>query len=629
MLKKILLSYLIVCQYLLFYASGTDSIKESSAARDSSKFYPVLWQTNMNSMFVHEQTLDTALQNIHISNGALRNSPLQITLGNLGAPTQHLVFERRRNSEFYFITPYLHYYQMPDDQIFYNINKPFTNLYFSSGPDKEQLVDFLHTQNVFKDLNLGLRLHYFKALGQYDYEEQNSKGNIVNAWAVYESPKYRLKASYFFGKNEIDENGGLDDTDLFEDQIGVRWKLNDAGSKNQYQLFQLFQEWNLLRPRIAIDSIAIEYPPYKLALRHKFIYNRADRSYYDKLLSEDIYTYLADPSSKSMNERIWGNDLTNSLGIILNGKIKNVFPSVYIDLGLENQKNSYYDYLDLYPEKEFENVYSQAGFNLNSSKVKLSTFYKYYLSGEKSTDQNLNIILNTDFSLGKKENTFILSYDNIIKSPDILIENIQTNTFFWNYDFEKTNENRLKAELHLFSEILNVYFSDSKFSNYIYFNDSAYPEQANDLNVMTLGSVIKLKLGWFYFDTDLAYQKSSSTNALSLPDFSSNSSLYLMHAFYKSRLLVKFGVDVLFFSKYYASAYDPIKGVFYNQNDKKIGNYPFADVFLDIKYKQLKAFLKYTQLYSLISDKPDYFSVIDYPQYQSGIYFGFAWHFYN
>ena len=52
------------------------------------------------------------------------------------------------------------------------------------------------------------------------------------------------------------------------------------------------------------------------------------------------------------------------------------------------------------------------------------------------------------------------------------------------------------------------------------------------------------------------------------------------------------GLDVSFFTSYYANAYMPALGLYYLQNEKKIGNYPFIDFFFNMKIKRARIFFK-------------------------------------
>ena len=55
---------------------------------------------------------------------------------------------------------------------------------------------------------------------------------------------------------------------------------------------------------------------------------------------------------------------------------------------------------------------------------------------------------------------------------------------------------------------------------------------------------------------------------------------------------IQLGLDIFYFTSYYGDAYMPALGMFYIQNKKQIGNYPFADIFFNFKVKRARVFLK-------------------------------------
>jgi len=87
-------------------------------------------------------------------------------------------------------------------------------------------------------------------------------------------------------------------------------------------------------------------------------------------------------------------------------------------------------------------------------------------------------------------------------------------------------------------------------------------------------------------------------------------------------------LNLYYNTKYYADAYNPALGVFHQQNEKKLGNYPYLDVFLNIKLKRTRFFLKYEHLNSGWIYK-NYFSALHYPRNEGMFKAGISWTFYD
>ncbi|MDR2848532.1 MAG: putative porin, partial [Bacteroidales bacterium] len=97
---------------------------------------------------------------------------------------------------------------------------------------------------------------------------------------------------------------------------------------------------------------------------------------------------------------------------------------------------------------------------------------------------------------------------------------------------------------------------------------------------------------------------------------------------------VQLGWDVTYNTRYYAPAYMPSSGMFYLQNERLVGVYPFVDVFLNFQIKKARFFIKTDGLYSLMSGEDkilgkEYFMVYRYPLNVFRIKFGVSWAFYN
>ena len=120
----------------------------------------------------------------------------------------------------------------------------------------------------------------------------------------------------------------------------------------------------------------------------------------------------------------------------------------------------------------------------------------------------------------------------------------------------------------------------------------------------------------------------SNTDALSLPAFSVFSSLYYEHDLVKNVLKGQFGVSGFFRTKFYADAYIPAIGQFVNQREKKIGDYPFADVFINLKWKRALLFFKYDHV-NQGTPNNEYFTALHYPANRRVFKFGLSWIFYN
>jgi hypothetical protein len=88
------------------------------------------------------------------------------------------------------------------------------------------------------------------------------------------------------------------------------------------------------------------------------------------------------------------------------------------------------------------------------------------------------------------------------------------------------------------------------------------------------------------------------------------------------------GFSIYYFTEYYADAYMPALRSFYLQHDKKVGNYPYLDVYLGLKVKRANIYLQYTNILGLTGDYR-YFTTPHYPMRDARLNFGVNWRFYE
>jgi hypothetical protein len=67
---------------------------------------------------------------------------------------------------------------------------------------------------------------------------------------------------------------------------------------------------------------------------------------------------------------------------------------------------------------------------------------------------------------------------------------------------------------------------------------------------------------------------------------------------------------------------------FYIQNEKEIGNYLYADVYITLEVKRAKLFVKYSHINSFLGYY-NYYLAPHYPARDARFYFGAAWRFHD
>ena len=119
------------------------------------------------------------------------------------------------------------------------------------------------------------------------------------------------------------------------------------------------------------------------------------------------------------------------------------------------------------------------------------------------------------------------------------------------------------------------------------------------------------KIGILNWDNKLTYQTSSDQKVIPLPKFSIYSNLYLL--FKVANVLdVQLGIDCDYYTKYKSVAYQPATMSFYNQDEIEIGNYPFMNLYANMKLDKARFYVMFTHVNQGMTGN-NYFSLPHYP----------------
>lgn len=209
------------------------------------------WKLNPNDLSLQLQELDTNLYAFQNFNPLLKNTITSNYLGNLGTAEQSKIYYDRKLYEtgFVFSEPYGIYFHLPKEQIYFNTKRQFTLLNFSNaGPkdESEQVLGFLHTQNVNKDFNLGFNYDLISSDGRY--QNQEVKQNKITLFSSYQKRGYRLHTNIGLNRIKAQENGGIDSlnylgSDEYKNRKNIPVRLEDARTQVFNTNFYLAHEY--------------------------------------------------------------------------------------------------------------------------------------------------------------------------------------------------------------------------------------------------------------------------------------------------------------------------------------------------------------------------------------------------
>lgn len=657
---------IIIALFVSFFAiniSGFCSVKNDSIPKPKVIAHRFNYDfTNLDSVVI-----DTLLSHFQRYNPAFSFKTANITSGNLSQPIQPLNYENRQPYEdFIFAHNSRLLMHNPDEMLYYTARKPFTVLnYFADFPGMkmEQKLNIIHTQNVNKLSNIGAVVDLNSTLG--NYLNQKSSSNAISVFGNYQGKRYNVFANANMNTLKIADNGGLfndDDYEKFsysgkEEIHNLRVNLNLAKTTLKEQSVFVMQRY-YITGSYKDDSIRDKSSWNEaLSLIHTLRFQRSSRSFTDDLTSlsnadsTDFAYYrrlklTPVHNNKNVNDSVFFRRIENSIQLAFNANQWLKIPAE-LRAGIKSQIDlsktivldsisvlaSKYKYFSQPNGNHTEKNLALIGSLTNrfSSSTSWGGSIEYYFFGYKLNDLDIQ----GDISQFIKHNLWMRLSGNISnKTPGYFMNHYASGFFNWNNSLKQQQSSSVRLSLaHLKS---NLYIDGQldNITNYLYFNTIAIPDQASSLISIYSLTVTKLiDWGIFHSDFKLTFQGTAKDKdkVIAVPLFSGYNSSYLALQLFAKEMKLNIGYEVYYNTKFSADAYMPVTGLFYKQSTNEIGNFPYTNLFLNIKVKRVRFFFKYEHINSLIFNQRGYMAPhypVD-PVNPIPLKFGLSWTFYD
>ena len=601
-------------------------------------------------------------------------------------------FKRQQEDNAVFYTPYRLWNHSAEDLPQYNTKTPYTELayygtLFANKEKEESNVKVLTTQNITPELNLTLE---FKRYGGNGMLKREDTGNRTFVAATnYTGKKYLMHAGFIYNKIDRSENGGIiDETwirDTTVDSREIDVYLRDASNKIKRNTVFLDQTYRIpfsflkdlkgrkerkraeaLRDSIMScgDSIAIaaflEAENVKMDeeaakadtvkmdtdvttafIGHSSEYSVFRKTYTDNISDQngrDFYNdmFYLNPARSRDSLRVMR--LENKVFIRLQPWKDDGIVSK-LDVGIGDKLVNYYsfrpaDYLQGGTNVIQNSLYLYAGANGQYKKyLTWNAKGKYNFLGYEIND--FGIEANMAFSAfpfrrhRQSPLTVGVHFETNLNEPDYYQQRLYTNHYKWENDFGKISDTRLEASLSIPRWDLAASFGYALLSNNIYYDNMGIVRQNTaPMSVMTATLKKNFRIWKFHLDHQAMLQLSSNEEVMPLPLVTLNFRYYLQFDVVKKVMQMQIGANGTYNTKWYAPAYNPVLGVFHNQDTREYGNCPYIDAFVNIQWKKASIFIKVVNLNMGWPNKSaDYFSAAGYIAPQRAIKFGITWPF--
>ena len=375
---------------------------------------------------------------------------------------------------------------------------------------------------------------------------------------------------------------------------------------------------------------------------HSSEYSVFRKSYHDVIndnLGRDFYhnRFYLNPVTSSDSLRVMRFD--NRVFLSLQPWSSDAIVSK-IDVGLGDKLASYYsfkpaDYLEGSSNVFQNSVYLYAGANGQYDKyLQWDAFGKYNFAGFGMNDFEIDGNLTfSAYPFRRAKNsplTLKAHFETSLKEPDYYQQHIFTNHYKWDNDFSKISTTKVEGSLSIPRWKLDASVGYALLSNNIYYDTLGIVRQnTKPMSVLTASLRKDFSVWKFHFDNQALLQFSSDPDVMPLPLLALNLRYYFQLDVVKNIMQMQIGLNGTFTTKWYAPAYNPVLGVFHNQNAEKYGNSPLVDAFVNVQWKRACIFVKVMNVnMGWPFEKADYFTAAGYIGTQRVLKFGINWPFY-
>jgi hypothetical protein len=621
---------LIVCCVFAGKANAQDTTRVVKPSTRSFTEYDI----DRNKTWEH---IDTGFNRLEIVQPTFRKDILFQDLGNFGSPNRPLLFEVNRKAGFqYALNPFDIYTFKAEEARYINTKTPFTDLYYSQGPNEMLYLKASHSQNIRPRWNVGIDYQRITSQG-YLLRQYTSIYN-VQAFTSYQSKdrRYMLLANATWNRALAEESGGILNDSAFEVLTGkskeVDVRLTNAQSYMRNRSARVKQYWNFGAPKYQYRD---EDTLYDFQNRSHLSYTfHAEQSSFTfknigstdtTLLPHQYYDIIGNPTYDSA----YFGKMENKLELnLFTDKDKQLEDSVrrFVGASLMHQQVAtaqiqfIRNYYNIIADIAFENI------ALKNNTLSYSAYGAYTLAGFNSTDFKANGVVRY------RTRIFDLSANGLIQlfRPDYTYLFFKSNQFIWNNNnFDQTGVTQIGGALstRTFKNNATLKVNQYAIQNWAYASADGTPAQQSGSIFVTTATLSKtFKLWKFFLEHELIYQNCNS-NVIRVPEFGGMARYYFASRLFKA-LKFQLGFSVFYNTAYYGNAYNPATRFFYLQSDTKIGNYPVVDPFFIGEVKRAAFFVKMEHLNQDWSNQGGYYTP-HYPLSLQSLRLGVRWRFFD
>lgn len=589
-------------------------------------------------------------------------------LGMPGSAVETYNFFQRGNPSgtVSFYAPYESWTHSPSSIPMFNTKTPYTELeysgnLFNSKTTASDNFRVFTTQNILPSLNVALEFKRYGGAGRLKNEATSNTTTYITG--NYLGKRYLAHAGFISNSISRSENGGIRDRmwirDTLVDVREIDVRLEDA--KNTYRKKSLFFDQSFRIPLSDIrdfihrnDTSYVRADTLNVDQMTTFIGTSTEWTSWSKMYTDGVTATVAEADTADFfNDAFFinPNKSADSMRVsLLENRVFARFQPWHEDAvvskiegGVGSRILSHFNqggpdaYLHKQQKERWNSAYLYAGVEGRLQKyIDWNAVGEYTFAGTQANDFSLqaNARLNI-FPFRRQPGSPIslkASFATSLKEPGYYEKTLYTNHFNWdNQDFSKVSTSSIRASIDIPRWKFHAGMGYALLANNIWYDTLGIVRQnTSPMSILSVDLEKDFALGILHLDNKALFQLSSDPDVVPLPALALNLRWYLQFTIVREDVLkLQMGVNSFYNTLWYAPAYNPVAGVFHNQNKQLYGNAPRFDIFINAQWKKCCIFLKYENAgRGWPLDARDYFSADGYIYPPASLKFGISWPFY-
>lgn len=599
---------------------------------------------------------DTTMLNYHDIDIQQRYSLSSTTNGNvLVSPIEsRIINDRVRTIDDPFAWSLAPYVVTPQQQRYFNTKTPYSAVAYKKGfvsGHPENDLSVLFTGNLNRRTNLGLEMEYLSSLGHYQHTEGKLFRGTV--WGSYDGTHYSMHGAFSWSKLSSFDNGGLKDINDMTSSLGsndlpVRMQ---AMTDYRYLSGYLHNQYTLTKDReyhdtievvesgqtLQKDTVKVKHTPM-MTFSHIIDINNSNRRYVEHDADQGFYKqiYFDSIATRDSTDVLTiRNTVAVSFCEAFNTKLK--FGATVFAMN-ECQRffmdTLPYDSINTY--KWYNNTYVGGAIHKHSgSWIRYHVEGKVCLLGYKIGEFDVTGRLETTIPTGKDKLRIAARAYVKSETPSPYLRHYRSNHLCWDNSFGYTFRVLGGATVEYPTRWIKprLDFSFENIARPIFFTaDDWLPRQyGGSVQVITADLGLDLTTPWINLENRVVFQHTTNDSVMPVPMLILQHRLYYHGRWFRA-LDAQIGTDLRYFTLYHAPVLCPATGMFANQQDATVGNYPWMNVFASfyVRSIRLRFFFQYQHIsYLFMGRTTRYQTMPGYPTNRDIFRAGVAWHFYN